>query len=199
MMPPSQSSRQVGETLVLPLLRLCGGDNLSYLNHIIIAHYHAGYGCGKCLKQAFVSSSALHNHKKVCIRLVPRKSTGGSGGKPSSSEEAMAATGALPRLPTRRTARLLPLTPRAPVPFLLPRHHHTTVDKRHPAITSPTRTRRTQVRRRKRRRMRALPGRAPATRHVKTVAATRPTSAYSAIAMPMSSNSCILSINDFVT
>ena len=61
-----------------------GGNNLSYLNHIIIAHYNARYGCRKCLKQAFVSSSALHNHKKVCIRLIPKKSTRGSGGKPSS-------------------------------------------------------------------------------------------------------------------
>ena len=61
-----------------------GRNDLSYLNHIIIAHYNASYGCGKCLKQAFVSSSTLHNHKKVCIRLIPKKSTGGSGGKPSS-------------------------------------------------------------------------------------------------------------------
>ena len=85
-MPPSRSSRQVGETLILPLLHLHGGDgnDLLYLNHIIIAHYNASYGCGKCLKQAFVSSSALHNHKKVCIRLIPKKSTRGSGTKPSS-------------------------------------------------------------------------------------------------------------------
>ena len=62
-----------------------GGNDLSYLNHIIIAHYNASYGCGKCLKQAFVSSSALHNHKKVRLGLIPRKSTGGSDGKPSSS------------------------------------------------------------------------------------------------------------------
>ena len=61
-----------------------GGNDLSYLNYIIIAHYNASYGCRKCLKQAFVSSSALHNHKKVCIRLIPKKSTRGSGGKPSS-------------------------------------------------------------------------------------------------------------------
>ena len=62
-----------------------GGNDLSYLNHIIIAHYNASYGCGKCLKQAFVSSSALHNHKKVCLGLVSSRSTGGSDSKPSSS------------------------------------------------------------------------------------------------------------------
>ena len=61
-----------------------GGNDLSYLNHIIIAHYNASYGCRKCLKQAFVSSSALHNHKKVCLELAPRKSTGVLDCKPSS-------------------------------------------------------------------------------------------------------------------
>ena len=62
-----------------------GGNDLSYLNHIIIAHYNASYGCGKCLKQAFVSSSTLHNHKKVCIGFIAKKPAAGSDGKPSSS------------------------------------------------------------------------------------------------------------------
>ena len=84
MMPTGQLSRQVGKTIVLPLLCLCGGNNLSYLNHIIIAHYNASYGCGKCLKQAFVSSSALHNHKKVCLGFVAKKPAAGSDSKPSS-------------------------------------------------------------------------------------------------------------------
>ena len=62
-----------------------GGNDLPYLNHIIIVHYNASYGCGKCLKQAFISSSALHNHKKVCLRLTSQKSAGVSDGKPSIS------------------------------------------------------------------------------------------------------------------
>ena len=129
-----------------------GGNDLSYLNHIIIAHYNASYGCGKCLKQAFVSSSTLHNHKKVCIRLIPKKSTGGSSGKPSGGG-GNGSHGVLPRLPPRRMARLLPQTPRAPAPLLPCRHHHVTVDKRCSTATSPTRTQRTpQVKRRKRRR-----------------------------------------------
>ena len=61
-----------------------GGNDLSYLNHIIIAHYNARYGCGKCLKQAFFSSSALHTHKKVCLRLASRKAAGVPDGKPRS-------------------------------------------------------------------------------------------------------------------
>ena len=55
-----------------------------YLNHIIIVHYNASYGCGKCLKQAFVSSSTLHNYKKVCIGFIAKKSLAVSDGKPSS-------------------------------------------------------------------------------------------------------------------
>ena len=70
--------------LFCPFFTYTGGNNLSYLNHIIIAHYNASYGCGKCLKQAFVSSLALHNHKKVCLRLASRKSAEVLDGKPSS-------------------------------------------------------------------------------------------------------------------
>ena len=67
-----------------PFCVYAGMNDLSYLNHIIIAHYNASYGCRKCLKQAFVSSSALHNHKKVCLRFN-KKSVAGSNRKPSSS------------------------------------------------------------------------------------------------------------------
>ena len=61
-----------------------GGNDLSYLNHVIITHYNASYGCGKCLKQAFISSSALHSHKKVCLGLTTRKAARVPDGKPSS-------------------------------------------------------------------------------------------------------------------
>ena len=61
-----------------------GGNDLSYLNHIIITHYNASYGCGKCLKQAFISSSVLHTHKKVYLGLTTRKAARVPDGKPSS-------------------------------------------------------------------------------------------------------------------
>ena len=67
-----------------PFWAYAGGNDLSYLNHIIIVHYNASYGCGKCLNQAFVSSSALHTHKKVCLGLASTKAAGIPGGKPSS-------------------------------------------------------------------------------------------------------------------
>ena len=71
--------------LFCPFCTYAGGNDLLYLNHIIIAHYNASYRCGKCLKQAFVSSSALHNHKKVCLGLASQNSTRVLDGKPSSS------------------------------------------------------------------------------------------------------------------
>ena len=67
-----------------PFCAYAGRNDLLYLNHYIIAHYNASYGCGKCLKQAFVSSLALHNHKRVCLRLTSKKSARVSDGKPSS-------------------------------------------------------------------------------------------------------------------
>ena len=62
-----------------------GGGEQSFLisTTFIIAHYNTSYGCGKCLKQAFMLSSALHNHKKVCLRFT-KKPIAGSDGKPSS-------------------------------------------------------------------------------------------------------------------
>ena len=67
-----------------PFCAYAGGNDLSYLNHIIIAHYNASYGCGRCLKQAFISSLVLHTHKKVCLRFASRKAAGVPDGKPSS-------------------------------------------------------------------------------------------------------------------
>ena len=76
-----------GKSIKMSFCPFCvymGTNDLPYLNHIIIAHYNASYGCRKCSKQAFMSSSALHNHKKVCLRF-DKKPVTGSDGKPSSS------------------------------------------------------------------------------------------------------------------
>ena len=129
--------------------------------------------------------------RRCALGSFPRSPPEALAASPAVAEGAMAAP--------RRTTRLLLQTPRAPAPLLLPRHHHTTVDERRPTVTSPTRTQWTQVRRRKRRRrMQALLGRAPTTRCKRTVAAARLTSTHSAAVLPMSLNSCILSIKDFV-
>ena len=67
-----------------PFCAYTGGNDLSYLNHIIIVHYNMSYGCGQCLKQAFVSSLALHTHKKVCLGFASRKAARVPDSKPSS-------------------------------------------------------------------------------------------------------------------
>ena len=67
-----------------PFCTYVGGNDLSYLNHIIITHYNASYGCGQCLKQAFISSSALHTHKKVCLGFPSKKASGVLDSKPKS-------------------------------------------------------------------------------------------------------------------
>ena len=72
-----------GKSIKMSFCMYAGANDLSYLNHIIIVHYNASNGCWKCLKQAFVSSSALHNHKKVCLRF-DKKPVKGSDSKPSS-------------------------------------------------------------------------------------------------------------------
>ena len=67
-----------------PFCAYAGGNDLSYLNHIIIVHYNASYRCERCLKQTFISSSALHNHKKVCLGFASTKAARVPDDKPSS-------------------------------------------------------------------------------------------------------------------
>ena len=67
-----------------PFCTYAGGNDLSYLHHIIITHYNTSYGCGRCLKQAFISSLVLHTHKKVCLGFPSKKATGVPDGKPKS-------------------------------------------------------------------------------------------------------------------
>ena len=78
-----------------PFCAYAGANDLSYLNHIIIVHYNASYGCGKCLKQAFMSSSTLHNHKKVCLGF-DKKPARGSNSKPSSGSEGISSQSTAP-------------------------------------------------------------------------------------------------------
>ena len=58
-----------------PFCTYVGGNDLSY---------NTSYSCGRCLKQAFVSSSALYTHKKVCLRFPSKKASGVPDSKPES-------------------------------------------------------------------------------------------------------------------
>ena len=47
-------------------------------------HYNVSNGCGQHLKQAFISSSALHTYKKVCLGFASMKAARALDSKPSS-------------------------------------------------------------------------------------------------------------------
>ena len=137
--------------------------------------------------------------RRCALGSSPRNQPQFLTASPAAAEEMMAATAAPLRLhPRKRTPRLPLLTFRAAAPNLLCKWHHATVDERRPTTTSPTRTQRRthEVTRRKiRRRMRALPGRALATRHTRTAAGIRPVSAPAPL---FHQHPCIFSINYFV-
>ena len=52
-----------------PFCQYLGSNNLSYLYHIICAHYNASYGCRKCLKEVFPTRQWLTAHMKHCKGL----------------------------------------------------------------------------------------------------------------------------------
>ena len=95
--------------LFFPFCPYVGGNDLSYLNHIIIVHYNASHGCGKCLKQAFVLSSALHNHKKVYLELIKKPATG-SNSKPSSGRGGNGSHGSSTRATPKKKDSKAPTT-----------------------------------------------------------------------------------------
>ena len=66
-----------------PFCAYAGANNLSYFNHIIIAHYNTSYGCRKCLKQHSCHLPLCTTIKKVCLRF-DKKPMRGSDSKPSS-------------------------------------------------------------------------------------------------------------------
>ena len=121
-----------------PFCAYVGGNNLSYLNHIIIVHYNMSYGCGRCLKQAFISSLPLHTHKKVCLGFASRKATGVPDGKPSSGRGDSGHGGSSKATPKKdgKVATANSQGSSALQPLSL---HHATVDGGPFTTTSPTR------------------------------------------------------------
>ena len=58
---------------VCPFYQYFGSNNLSYLNHIICAHYNVSYGCGKCLNKVFPTGQWLTVHIKALQKIGQRK------------------------------------------------------------------------------------------------------------------------------
>ena len=71
-------SKPVKKLSFCPFCLYHGSNDISYMNHIIGAHYNAAYGCGKCLKEVFLLGQQLETHIKVCTGF-PKDNT------PSSS------------------------------------------------------------------------------------------------------------------
>ena len=152
-----------------PFCAYAGGNDLSYLNHIIITHYNVRYGCGRCLKQAFISSSVLHTHKKVCLGFTSTKAARAPDGKPSSGGADSGHRGsskATPKKDSKVTATNSQGSS-TPQPLNL---HHAAADGGPLTTTSPTRI---WVRGGKRCTMLAQPREAPDTRHARMGAATK--------------------------
>ena len=197
--PTGGPLEQVCKTVILPLLHLCGGNDLSYLNHTMIVHYNASYGCGKCLKQVFMSSSALHNHKKVCLGFA-KKPTTGSDGKPSSGRGGDGNQGGgSTRVTPKKKDSKAPVTDSqgtsAPMALQTTPHH-----SRHKKSHCHKPHKDSKLKKdlwatgRRRRRMQIPLGRTLVTRHGKTVADVRLTSATVSLSHQ---DPCISSINYF--
>ena len=134
-----------------PFCAYAGGNDLSYLNHIIIMHYNASYGCRKCLKQAFISSSTLHTHKKVCLRFTSMKTAGVPDSKPKSGGGNSGHGGSSKATPKKDGKVAATNSQGLSTPSASQPPCHATVGGKPPAVTSPTR--RTQARSKRRRTM----------------------------------------------
>ena len=60
----------------------CRNDS-TFLNHILSFHYDAGYGCGKCVEEVFITSQSFKVHFKECNGLFHDSTD--AGGSPRRS------------------------------------------------------------------------------------------------------------------
>ena len=65
-----------------------GSNDILYMNHIMSRHYCTAYGCGKCLKEVFLSDQQLKLHLRVCTGL-PKGDTTSSSDKEPAPEDAL--------------------------------------------------------------------------------------------------------------
>ena len=80
-------SKTVKKLSFCPFCLYNGSNDISYMNHIVCRHYGTVYGCGKCLKEVFLSGQQLKMHLKICVGFP-------KGGTPSSSDKEPAPQGA---------------------------------------------------------------------------------------------------------
>ena len=169
------------------------------------SHYHSSLQCqlwcGKCLKQAFVSSSALHNHKRVCIGFVTKKSTMGSDCKPSSSRGGDGSHGSSTKAAPKKNGKAPAADSQGsstpPASQTSPCCSGREVSCHHKSHKDSKNSLGEKKKKKKKKDM-SPARRAPATRHARTVATTRLTSTHNTAVPPMSLSSCTLSIKYFI-
>ena len=60
------NSKSIRKLSFCPLCLYCGSNDLSYLNHVVVAHYNVAYRYGKCLQRIQPTSQTLKAHLKHC-------------------------------------------------------------------------------------------------------------------------------------
>ena len=79
--PKSDADGKMVKTLSFcPFCLYNGSNDISHMNYIMGGHYSTAYGCGKCLKEVFLSGQQLTVHLRVCTGFP-------KGGTPSSSDK----------------------------------------------------------------------------------------------------------------
>ena len=76
-------SKLVRKLSFCPFCLYHGSNNLSYMNHIMVMHYNAAYGCGKCLKVVLLMGQMLKSHLKSCAGFPKDDTTSSSNWKPT--------------------------------------------------------------------------------------------------------------------
>ena len=73
-------SKPIKKLSFCPFCLYHGSNDLSYMNHIVIAHYNAEYGCSKCLKAVLLMGQQLKPHLKTCAGF-PKDDTSSSSNR----------------------------------------------------------------------------------------------------------------------
>ena len=69
--PKSDADGKMVKKLSFCLFCLYNGSNdILYMNHIMDRHYGTAYGCGKYLKEVFLSGQQLKMHLKICTGFL---------------------------------------------------------------------------------------------------------------------------------
>ena len=84
----SKPGKQDADLKLIKKLSFClfclyhSSNDISYMDHIVSAHYNMAYGCSKCLKEVFLLGQQLKTHIKVCTGFLKDDTTSSSDQEP---------------------------------------------------------------------------------------------------------------------